>query len=98
MWFIEGFDLAEHKRRINPVDDLTEVKICTDCMRISRKKILELLRKQEEAVNLVLELGPKVIAQYKKYHSIGFSISYINPFQTKAILRSYVKASGRCSP
>ncbi|MEK4358178.1 HTH domain-containing protein [Paenibacillus sp. FSL M7-1455] len=90
MWHIEAFDLEEEKRRILPVDNLTDVKPYPAKKRVSGKKILELLNKQEEVSNLVLELGPKAILQFKKYHPLKFSISYTNPFQTTAILKTFI--------
>lgn len=89
-WQIEGFDLEEEKRRIIPVDNLTDVKPYPKKKRINKKKIVEQLSKQEEAINLVLELGPKSIAQFKKYHPLKISISYTNPFQTTAILKTFI--------
>lgn len=89
-WQIEGFDLEEEKRRIIPVDNLTDVKPYPEKKRISRKKIEEKLSKQEEAINLVLELGPKAIAQFKKYHPLKITISYTNPYQTTAILKTFI--------
>ncbi|OZB95421.1 YafY family protein [Paenibacillus sp. XY044] len=90
VWLIEGFDLKEEKRRIFPVDDLTHVESYPAKKRISKKRILELLRKQEEDINLVLELGPKAIAQFRKYHPLKISLSYTNPYQTTAILRTFI--------
>ncbi|SHE13083.1 HTH domain [Chlamydia abortus] len=90
LWQIEGFDLEEEKRRIIPVDNLTDVKPYPTKKRLSKKKILEKLRKQEEVINLVLELGPKAIAQFKKYHPLKLSISYTNPYQTTAILKTFI--------
>ena len=90
LWLIEGFDLKEEKKRILPVDNLTDVEPCTINNRLSRKKILEKLSKQEEVINLVLELGPKAIAQYKKYHPLRMSLSYTNPYQTTAILKTFI--------
>lgn len=89
-WQIEGFDLGEEKRRIIPVDNLADVTPYSEKKRISKKKIIELLSKQEKAVNLVLELGPKAIAQFKKYHPIEISISYTNPYQSTAILKTFI--------
>lgn len=89
-WQIEGFDLEEEKRRIIPVDNLTDVTPYSEKKRISKKKIIELLSKQEKAINLVLELGPKAIAQYKKYHPLDISISYTNPYQSTAILKTFI--------
>ncbi|CAM4372964.1 putative DNA-binding transcriptional regulator YafY [Paenibacillus endophyticus] len=89
-WQIEGFDLKEEKRRIIPVDNLTDVKPYPEKKRISKKKIVEQLSKQEEAINLVLELGPKAIAQFKKYHPLKISISYTNPYQTTAVLKAFI--------
>ncbi len=58
--------------------------------RVSKKKILEKFSTQEEAINLVLELGPNAIAQFKKYHPLKVSISYTNPYQTTAILKTFI--------
>lgn len=90
LWQIEGFDLEEEKRRIIPVDNLTDVKPYPTKKRLSKKMILEKLSKQEEVINLVLELGPKAIAQFKKYHPLKLSISYTNPYQTTAILKTFI--------
>lgn len=93
LWLIEGFDLKEEKRQIFSVDNLTDVEPYPMNKRLSRKKIREKLSKQEEAINVVLELGPKAIAQFKKYHPLKVSISYTDPFQTRAILKTYVNVS-----
>ncbi|CAH0119676.1 MULTISPECIES: YafY family protein [unclassified Paenibacillus] len=90
LWQIEGFDLEEEKRRIIPVDNLVDVEPYPAKKRTSKKKILEKLNKQEESINLVVELGPKAIAQFKKYHPVRISISYTNPYQTTAILKTCI--------
>jgi hypothetical protein len=60
---------------------------------IKRKKSLENLSKQGKAINLVIELGPKAIAQFRKYHPLKFSISYTNPYQTTAILKTFINVN-----
>ncbi|WP_442596673.1 helix-turn-helix transcriptional regulator [Neobacillus sp. D3-1R] len=90
LWLIEGFDLREEKRQIFPVDNLIDIEPYSTKKRLSKKKIMEKLSKQEEVVNLVLELGPKAIAQFKKYHPLNVSISYTNPYQTTAILKTFI--------
>lgn len=90
VWLIEGFELKEEKRKIFPVDQLTNVKPYTPEKRVSEKKIVEKLRKQEEEINFVLELGPLAIAQFKKYHPLKLSLSYTDPFQATAILKTNV--------
>ncbi len=87
---IEGFDLVEEKRMIIPVDDLTDVEAYPATKRVNKKKILERLRKQDEVNNLVLDLGPKAIAQFRKYHPLKVSISYTNPYQTTAMLKTFI--------
>ncbi|NOU82216.1 HTH domain-containing protein [Paenibacillus sp. LMG 31459] len=89
-WLIEAFDLNDERKRIIPVDQVTDVVLNPDKKRLSRKKILEKLSNQEEEVNLVLELGPKAIAQFKKYHPLKVSLSYTNPYQSTAILKTYI--------
>ncbi|MES9684402.1 HTH domain-containing protein [Gottfriedia acidiceleris] len=95
-WLIEGFDLLDEKKKIFPVDHLIDVIPHHTKKRLSKKIILEKLSKQEEEINLIVELGPMAIAQFKKYHPLKVSISYTNPYQSTAILRTYinVKNSG----
>ncbi|MEC1521895.1 HTH domain-containing protein [Neobacillus niacini] len=93
LWLIEGFYLEEEKVRIIPVNNLTNVILNSDKKRLSKKKILEKLSKQKEAINFVLELGPKAIAQFRKYHPLKVSISYTDPYQTTAILKTFINVT-----
>ncbi|MBU7594168.1 helix-turn-helix transcriptional regulator [Metabacillus halosaccharovorans] len=93
IWLIEGFDLKEEKRQIFSVDNLINVKPYPVKKRLSKKTILEKLNKQEEVINLVIELGPKAIAQFKKYHPLKVSISYTNPYQTTALLKTFINVN-----
>jgi predicted DNA-binding transcriptional regulator YafY len=93
LWLIEGFDLTEEKKQIFPVDQLTSVESFQTNERLSKKKILEKLSKQDEVFNLILELGPKAISQFKKYHPLKISISYTNPYQTTAILKTFINVN-----
>ncbi|MGX6445863.1 helix-turn-helix transcriptional regulator [Neobacillus sp. K501] len=90
VWLIDGFDLQDEKRRIVPVNNLTDIKPYPMKKRLSEKKIREKLSEQEDVINLVLELGPNAIAQFKKYHPLKVSLSYTNPFQTTAILKTFI--------
>jgi Predicted transcriptional regulator len=93
IWLIEGFDLKEEKKQIFPVDQLIDVTPYKEKKRLSKKKIIEKLNKKEDIINLVIELGPKAIAQFKKYHPLKFSISYTNPYQTTAILKNFINVN-----
>ncbi|AXI10986.1 transcriptional regulator [Oceanobacillus zhaokaii] len=93
LWLIEGFDLKEEKRRIFPVDNLTNVELYPKKKRLGRNRIIEKLREKEEVTNLVIELGPKAIAQFNKYHPLKLSISYTNPYQTTAILKTFINVN-----
>lgn len=93
IWKVEAFDLKEEKRQIFPVDNLIGVKTYPVKKRTSRKNILEKLSMQDEAINLVLELGPQAIAQFKKYHPIKVSIAYTNPYQTTAVLKTFINVN-----
>lgn len=90
LWLIEGYDLLEAKRRMVSVDNLIRVEPYPTKKKLSKKKILELLSKQAEVNNLILDLGPKAIAQFKKYHPLKISLSYTNPYQTTARLKTYI--------
>ncbi|WP_085520636.1 helix-turn-helix transcriptional regulator [Tuberibacillus sp. Marseille-P3662] len=93
LWLIEGFDLKEEKKQIFPVDNLTDVETYPTKERLSKKKILEKLSKQEEENNLIIELGPRAIAQFKKYHPLKVSISYMDPYQATAILKTFINVN-----
>lgn len=93
LWLIEGLDLIEEKKRIFPVDNLADVERYSPKKRVSRKKILEKLSKQEEVINLVLELGLKAIGQFRKYHPLKVSIAYTSPYQTTAIIKTFVNTN-----
>jgi predicted DNA-binding transcriptional regulator YafY len=95
MWLIEAFDLKEEKKQIFNVDNLTNVEPYPPKKRLSKRKIVEKLSKQEEVINLVLELGPKAIAQFKKYHPLKVSLSYTNPYQATAILKTFINVTNR---
>ncbi|WP_259415949.1 helix-turn-helix transcriptional regulator [Bacillus toyonensis] len=92
-WIIEGFDLKEEKKLMFPVDDLINIEPYKTNKRLNKKKILEKLSKKAEAINLVLELGPTAIAQFKKYHPLKISISYTNPYQSTAILKTFINVN-----
>ncbi|GAB6472383.1 helix-turn-helix transcriptional regulator [Bacillus cereus group sp. MYBK71-2] len=92
-WIIEGFDLKEEKKLLFPVDDLINIEPYTTKKRLNKKKILEKLSKKYKIINLVLELGPKAIAQFKKYHPFKVSISYTNPYQSTAILKTFINVN-----
>ncbi|MGH0563418.1 helix-turn-helix transcriptional regulator [Bacillus cereus] len=92
-WIIEGFDLKEEKKLLFPVDDLINIEPYTTKKRLNKKKILEKLSKKDKAINLVFELGPKAIAQFKKYHPFKVSISYTNPYQSTAILKTFINVN-----
>ncbi len=90
IWFIEGFDLKEDKIKLLPVDNLIRIESYSEKNALNKKKILEKLKNKEALFNLILDFGPKAIAQYKKYHPIKVSISYTNPFQSTAILKTFI--------
>ncbi len=93
LWLIEGFDLKEEKKHIFSVDQLVDVRPYSEEKKLSEQKIFEKLKKQEEAINLVLELGPKAIAQYKKYHPLKVSISYTSPYLATAVIKTFINVN-----
>lgn len=90
MWFMDSFDIKDEKRRILSVDHLVDVDVYPVAKSLSKKKVLEKLNKQEEEANLIIELGPTAITQFKKYHPVKLTISYTNPYQTTAVLRTFI--------
>ncbi|GIN63263.1 DeoR family transcriptional regulator [Robertmurraya siralis] len=93
LWFIDGFDLEKEKKRVFPVDNLTEVTLLPGKKRMSKKAIFDKIKRGDASTNLVLEFGPEAIMQFKKYHPLKVSISYTNPYQTTALLKTYVNVN-----
>lgn len=89
-WLLECFDLKNETEWIFPVDSVITVEPFVPRKTVNRKIILEKQRRQEGEVNLVLELGPKAIAQFKKYHPFKITISYTNPYQMTATLKTSI--------
>jgi predicted DNA-binding transcriptional regulator YafY len=93
IWLIEGFDLKEERKKIFPIDHLTNVISYPTKTRLSKNEVIDKLSKQEKVINLILELGPKAIAQFRKYHPYNVTISYTNPYQSTAILKIFVNVN-----
>ncbi|MDX8344927.1 helix-turn-helix transcriptional regulator [Rossellomorea sp. YZS02] len=94
-WHIEGFNLDDEKKQIFSVDHLTDVEPYPNRKRKSEQEILDKLKKQEEVINLVIELGPKAIAQFKKYHPKNVSLSYTNPYHSTGVLKTFIDVTKR---
>lgn len=92
-WIIDALDLDEAVSRTIPVAQLESVEIyeAHDLPR-KRHRIASSLHK-ETSFNLVLELGPKAIRQFKKYHPFKARMAYTHPFQLSAICRLNVDLS-----
>ncbi|MBD2845440.1 HTH domain-containing protein [Paenibacillus sp. IB182496] len=91
IWQLETYNLEANKKQMIPVDNLVHVEPLPNKKRTALKKIVERLRKQEDACNLILDLGPLAIAQFKKYHPFKLSLAYTNPYQTTARLKTFVQ-------
>ncbi|MGM9973007.1 MAG: helix-turn-helix transcriptional regulator [Clostridiaceae bacterium] len=90
LWFIEGFNLKEEKKEIIPVDIIEDVKPYVGKRSLSKKKVLDKIREQDRSVNLIMELGPAAIGQFKKYHPLKVTIFYTSPYQTTAVLKTLI--------
>ncbi|QTM98464.1 HTH domain-containing protein [Sediminibacillus dalangtanensis] len=90
LWLIEGFYLKEEKKQIFSVDRIIDIQPCSMEKRLSEQEIFSKLNERKEATNLVLILGPEAIGQFKKYHPIDMSLSYTDPYQTTAVLKTFI--------
>ena len=88
VWFIEGIDLQTATKQIFAVDQLLDVASYQG-KRWSARKLAEKSRRTD-ANNLIVELGAEAIAQFKKYHPFKLTLTYTNPYQTTALLRTFV--------
>ncbi|WP_314064994.1 HTH domain-containing protein [uncultured Vagococcus sp.] len=88
VWYVEGVDLSQTGKQKISVDNIENVAGYQPQKRLSAKKIQEISKVTE--VNLILELNMRAILQFKKYSPYGLTLSYLDPFQTKALLKTYV--------
>ncbi|WP_430786912.1 helix-turn-helix transcriptional regulator [Virgibacillus flavescens] len=89
-WFLKSYNVMEEKEQIISVEHLTNVEPYSPKNRLSEQEITDKLDKQKDPTNIVLELGPKAIAQFKKYHPLNASIYFMNPHHSTAVLRIFV--------
>lgn len=80
VWWLEYIDLATYQIKTDTVRNIQQVKRLKNESIYQTKKVLEQAR-QNKQQNTILKLGPKAIAQYKKYHPFGFKLSYLDPYQ-----------------
>lgn len=92
-WYIEGFNLNDDKKQVFSVDQLTDVQPYQNRKRRSEQEILDHLKKQVEVMNVIIDLGPEAIAQFKKYHPKNVSLSYTNPYHSTGVLKTFVDAT-----
>ncbi|WP_034756335.1 helix-turn-helix transcriptional regulator [Rossellomorea vietnamensis] len=92
-WHIEGFNLNDDKKQVFSVDQLTDVQPYQNRKRRSEQEILDHLKKQVEVMNVIIDLGPEAIAQFKKYHPKNVSLSYTNPYHSTGVLKTFVDAT-----
>lgn len=91
IWWVEGFDINEERKRLIPVDHLTKINVYHPEKRLSTNAILKKMATHEVKDNIVMKLGPKAIGQYKKYHPFNVSLTFTDPYQTTAIAKMYVR-------
>ncbi|GKV54092.1 DeoR family transcriptional regulator [Sporosarcina sp. NCCP-2222] len=90
-WMIEGFHLLDENRKVFAVDKLKQVEKYSNSKRIGEKTIANKIRTQTNTDNLVLELGPNAIGQFRKYHPMKVTLTYTSPFQSTALLKTYIQ-------
>jgi len=90
-WFKEGIDLNEEEKHILPVDDLIDIHLYQGTT-WTNNKIKKINRRNREN-NLIINLGPQAISQFRKYHPFKLTLAFTNPLQTTARLETFVDDS-----
>lgn len=90
-WMIEGFNLQSERRQVFAVDMLKQVELYPFSKRLSEKTIADKMRTKAKKDNLILELGPNAIGQFRKYHPMKITLTFTNPFQSTALLKTYIQ-------
>lgn len=94
-WFIDAFDFSGSVNRTFPVAQLEDVKINEEKNTTRLRQIMTASAHEKTAYNVVLELGPKAVSQYKKYHPFNVKMAYTNPFQLSGICKLNIDISNR---
>lgn len=89
-WWLEYIDLATYQTKTEAVRNIQQVTLLKDEQIYQTKKVLEQARKNKQE-NTILKLGPKAIAQYKKYHPFGLKLAYLDPYQMTGEIRCLIE-------
>lgn len=74
-WKVQGLDLDKNK--------LVSIEL-TDIQEMNKK-----LQDLKPTANVILSVNSIAIKQFKKYHPVNFTIPYLDPFQTTAIIQGF---------
>lgn len=94
-WYIDAFDIEEQKTKTIAVAELEDSEVYEEINIIGRKQMISSSLQSEKPFNVILKLGPKAIAQYKKYHPFNIKIAYTSPFQLSGICRLSVELNNK---
>lgn len=92
-WLIDAFDFSGSIDRTFPVAHLEDVEIYEEKNTTRLKQVMTASAQKETAFNVIVDLGPKAISQYKKYHPFKVKMAYTHPFQLSGICKFNVDIS-----
>lgn len=89
-WKVQGLDLDKNKLVSIELTDIQEVAIISVSDRYSQAEMNKKLQDLKPTANVILSVNSIAIKQFKKYHPVNFTIRYLDPFQTTAIIQGFV--------
>lgn len=90
-WTIEALDLDSHKVIMIHLSQVKAVEIVSTVAQMSETALSAQIKAAKPSPNIVLNLPVGGIRQFKKYHPVNFTIRYLDPFQTSAVVQGYLQ-------
>lgn len=91
-WTIEALDLDSHRVVMVSLAQIKFVEGVAAAGYLSEKELSVEINATKPSANIVLNIQIGGIRQFKKYHPVNFTIRYLDPFQTTAMVQGYLES------
>lgn len=92
VWYLDCVTLDEHTRVQLAIDDLVTVAAADVDEAWVSKHVNQWVANAERQPNLVVDLGPQAIQQFRKYHPFDMVVTYTDPFQLQGRIQRHLAA------
>lgn len=89
-WYIEGVNQLDYQVTSFMIDNIQDVTNFEPQKWLSYSQVISLIKEAPEP-NIIIKLQLPSILQFKKYSPHKLTLHYLDPFQTQAVIRTYLE-------